>query len=227
MNINKYIDHTNLKPTATRRDIEKLCVEAARWNFASVCVNPVHVPLAKALLKGTEVKICTVIGFPLGANSTEMKVAEAKEAYKNGCDEFDMVINVGALKEGRFDFVQKEIEAVKFEIDDCTLKVIIETGLLSQYEKAMATKIVCDAGAEFVKTCTGFTEGKATVEDVQLLVENSEFYEYTQVKASGGIRTFDDAMALIDAGASRLGTSAGVKIMQEAMDNGKFEIYNN
>lgn len=222
MNINKYIDHTNLKPTATSRDIEKLCVEAARWNFASVCVNPVHVPLAKALLKGTDVKVCTVIGFPLGAISTEMKVAETREAFENGCDEFDMVINIAALKEGRFDFVQKEIEAVKEEIDDCTLKVIIETGLLSQYEKAMATKIVCDAGAEFVKTCTGFTEGKATVEDVQLLVENSEFYEYTQVKASGGIRTLDDAVALVKAGASRLGTSAGVKIMQEVIDSGKF-----
>lgn len=222
MNINEYIDHTNLKPTATSRDIEKLCVEAARWKFASVCVNPVHVPLAKALLKGTDVKVCTVIGFPLGAISTQMKVAEAIEAYENGCDEFDMVINVAALKEGLFDFVQQEIEAVKEEIDDCTLKVIIETGLLSQYEKAMATKIVCDAGAEFVKTCTGFTEGKATVEDVKMLVENSEAYEYTLVKASGGIRTFDDAMALINAGASRLGTSSGVKIMQEAIDSGKF-----
>ena len=222
MKLNEYIDHTNLKPTATSRDIEKLCVEAARWNFASVCVNPIHVPLAKSLLKGTEVKVCTVIGFPLGAISTEMKVAEAKEAYNNGCDEFDMVINIGALKEGRFDFVQKEIEAVKLEIDDCTLKVIIETGLLSQYEKAMATKIVCDAGAEFVKTCTGFTEGKAIVEDVQLLIENSEIYEYTLVKASGGIRTYEDAVALINAGASRLGTSAGVKIMQEAIDNGNF-----
>lgn len=222
MNINEYIDHTNLKPTATSRDIEKLCVEAARWKFASVCVNPVHVPLAKALLKGTDVKVCTVIGFPLGAISTQMKVAEAIEAYENGCDEFDMVINVAALKEGLFDFVQQEIEAVKEEIDDCALKVIIETGLLSQYEKAMATKIVCDAGAEFVKTCTGFTEGKATVEDVKMLVENSEAYEYTLVKASGGIRTFDDAMALINAGASRLGTSSGVKIMQEAIDSGKF-----
>ena len=163
-----------------------------------------------------------MIFSPLGAISTEMKVAEAKEAYNNGCDEFDMVINIGALKEGRFDFVQKEIQAVKLEIDDCTLKVIIETGLLSQYEKAMATKIVCDAGAEFVKTCTGFTEGKATVADVELLIENSEFYEYTLVKASGGIRTYDDAMALINAGASRLGTSAGVKIMQEAIDSGNF-----
>lgn len=221
MQLNEYIDHTNLKSSATQFDIEKLCAEAARWKFASVCVNPVHVPLSRELLKGTDVNICTVIGFPLGANSTKIKVAEAEEAYENDCDEFDMVMNLAALKERRFDFVLKEIEAIKQVIKGRTLKVIIETGLLTQYEKVMATKIACDAGAHFVKTCTGFTGGVATVKDVELIKYNSECYEFTQVKASGGIRTYADAMALIEAGADRIGTSSGVQIMKEAIELGK------
>lgn len=218
MKFNKYIDHTCLKSSATRFDIEKLCTEAAKWDFASVCVNSAYVPLAKEMLKGTDVKICTVIGFPLGAVSTQMKTIEAKEAFQNGCDEFDMVMNIGAMKENRFDYIKDEIEAVKRAIGNKTLKVIIETGLLNNFEKTMATKLVCDAGAEFVKTCTGFTEGKATVEDVKLLAANSAEYEYTLVKASGGIRSYYEAKALIDAGACRIGTSSGVKIMQEYLE---------
>ena len=169
MKLNKYIDHTILKSTATRLDIEKLCNEAAKWDFASVCINPIHVRFAKELLKDTNVRVCTVIGFPLGAVSTNIKVAEAREALENGCDEFDMVIDVGALKEGRYSDVEKDILSVKGAIEGKILKVIIETGLLSEQEKEIATKIVCEAGADFVKTCTGFTEGKATVEDVKSL----------------------------------------------------------
>jgi deoxyribose-phosphate aldolase len=220
MNLNEYIDHTNLKSSATRFDIEKLCTEAAYWKFASVCVNPIYVPLACGLLKGTDVKVCTVIGFPLGANSVRIKMAEAEEACENGCDEYDMVMNLAALKERRYSFVVNEIAAVKRAIRGGTLKVIIETGLLTEHEKDMAVKLVCEARADFVKTCTGFTEGKATVKDVELLKKNVDLFECTLVKASGGIRTYEEAAALIEAGASRLGTSSGVKIMQQAIDAG-------
>ena len=186
--LSKYIDHTNLKPMAQKMDIEKLCTEAARWQFASVCVNPYNVPLAKALLKG----------------------------YENGCDEFDMVINIGALKDGLYDYVRDEIKAVVEAVEGRTVKVIIETGLLTEYEKSMATKLACDAGAQFVKTCTGVSPGKATVEDVKLMLENIPEYEDVQVKASSGIRTYEDAIALIEAGAERLGTSSGIAIIEGA-----------
>lgn len=218
--LSKYIDHTNLKPVAQKKDIESLCTEAARWHFASVCVNPYNVPLAKALLKGTDVNVCTVIGFPLGANSTKIKVAEAVEAYENGCDEFDMVINVGALKDGLYDYVRDEIKAIVEAVQGKTVKVIIETGLLTEYEKAMATKLSCDAGAHFVKTCTGVSAGKATVEDVKLMRENIPEYAPVQVKASAGIRSYEDAMSLIEAGADRLGTSAGIAIIEGAQNSG-------
>ncbi len=218
--LSKYIDHTNLKPMAQKMDIEKLCTEAARWHFASVCVNPYNVPLAKALLKGTDVNVCTVIGFPLGANMTKIKVLETEEAYENGCDEFDMVINIGALKDGLYDYVRDEIKAVVEAAKGKTVKVIIETGLLTEYEKSMATKLACDAGAQFVKTCTGVSPGKATVEDVKLMLENIPEYEDVQVKASSGIRTYEDAMALINAGAERLGTSAGIAIIEGAENGG-------
>ena len=214
--LSKYIDHTNLKPMAQKMDIEKLCTEAARWQFASVCVNPYNVPLAKALLKGTDVNVCTVIGFPLRANTTKIKVMEAREAYENGCDEFDMVINIGALKDGLYDYVRDEIKAVVEAVEGRTVKVIIETGLLTEYEKSMATKLACDAGAQFVKTCTGVSPGKATVEDVKLMLENIPEYEDVQVKASSGIRTYEDAIALIEAGAERLGTSSGIAIIEGA-----------
>ena len=218
--LSKYIDHTNLKPMAQKMDIEKLCTEAARWHFASVCVNPYNVPLATALLHGTDVNVCTVIGFPLGANTTKVKVWEAEEAYENGCDEFDMVINIGALKDGLYDYVRDEIKAIVEAVKGKTVKVIIETGLLTEYEKSMATKLACDAGAQFVKTCTGVSPGKATVEDVRLMLENIPEYEEVQVKASAGIRTYEDAMALINAGAERLGTSAGIAIIEGAENSG-------
>ena len=210
--LNQYIDHTNLKPAATRQEIEKLCAEAREWEFASVCVNPCNVALAKELLRDTKVEICTVIGFPLGQNTTEMKVVEARDALRNGCDEFDMVINVGRLKDGEDDFIREEIGAIVQAVSGKTVKVIIETCLLTDEEKARATRLACQAGAHFVKTSTGFSTGGATVADIRLMKENVT--GDVRLKASAGIRTYEDGMALIKAGADRLGTSAGVAIVQ-------------
>lgn len=209
--INKYIDHTNLKPFATEADIKKLCAEAREYDFASVCVNPCDVALAKELLEGSDVMTCTVIGFPLGRNTTETKVAETMCAYVQGCDEFDMVINVGMLKDGCDDYVREEISSVVMAAQGKTVKVIIETGLLTDEEKARATKLSCEAGAHFVKTCTGFSAGAATVEDIKLMKSN--VIGNVKLKASGGVKTYADAIALIEAGADRIGTSAGVAIM--------------
>ena len=209
--ISKYVDHTQLKPAAQRAAIEKLCREAAEMDTASVCVNPYYVPLAKQLLSGTDVKVCTVIGFPLGQNTTAVKAFETEQAYNDGCDEFDMVICVGALKEGRDAYVRDEIAQIVRAAKGRCVKVIIETGLLTDEEKVRAVRLACEAGATFVKTCTGFTEGKATVHDVQLMA--SHVTGGVKVKASGGIKTYEDAMALIEAGASRLGASSGVAIM--------------
>ena len=212
-NLNKYIDHTNLKPFATTADIEKLCSEAKENNFASVCVNPCNVPLAKKLLDGSDVEVCTVIGFPLGQNTTEIKVAETKKALEDGCQEFDMVINIGALKDGKQDFVRDEIAAVVKAAEGNTVKVIIETGLLTDEEKAIATRLSCEAGAHFVKTCTGVSQGVATVEDIELMKQNVT--GNVLLKASAGIKTYEDALALIEAGADRLGTSSGISIINK------------
>jgi deoxyribose-phosphate aldolase len=209
--LNRYIDHTNLKPAATRADIERLCAEAKQWSFASVCVHPCNLPLCRDLLAGTEVKLCTVIGFPLGQNTTAVKVAETEDAYALGCDEFDMVINVGRLKDGDEDFVRSEIAAVVAAAKGKTVKVIIETGLLTDAEKAAATRLACEAGAHFVKTCTGFSAGVATAEDIRLMRAHAA--PGVSLKASAGIRTYEDAAALIQAGADRIGTSAGTAIM--------------
>ena len=213
-NLNKYLDHTNLKPAATRADIEKLCAEAREWDFASVCVNPCNIALCKELLAGSDVMTCTVIGFPLGQNTTATKVAETEDAYAIGCDEFDMVINVGKLKDGDTAYVKNEIAAVVAAAKGRTVKVIIETGLLTDEEKATATRLTCEAGAHFVKTCTGVSAGVATVADVKLMKENLS--GNTVIKASAGIRTYEDTMALIEAGASRIGTSAGIAIVTDA-----------
>lgn len=210
--LNKYIDHTNLKPSATKADIEKLCKEALAMNFASVCVNPCNIALAKSLLAESDVKICTVIGFPLGQTTTETKVAETENAYALGCDEFDMVINVGRLKDRDLDAVYQEIAAVVQAAKGKTVKVIIETGLLTDEEKAIATKLTCKAGADYVKTCTGFGTGSATTEDVRIMKQNLS--GETKIKASAGIRSYADAKALIEAGADRLGTSAGIAIIE-------------
>ena len=212
--LNKYIDHTNLKPAATHADIEKLCAEAREWNFASVCVNPCNSPLCKELLAGSDVLTCTVIGFPLGQNTTALKVAETQDAYALGCDEFDMVINVGRLKDGDTDYVKSEIAAVVAAARGRTVKVIIETGLLTDGEKAIATRLSCEAGAHFVKTCTGVSAGVATVSDVEIMKQNLS--GGAVIKASAGIRSYADAIALIEAGASRIGTSAGISIVESA-----------
>lgn len=215
--LNEYIDHTLLKPFAGEENIKALCAQAANFHFASVCVNPCYVSLAGKLLAGSEVRVCTVIGFPLGAGTTEIKAAEVKDAKANGCDEFDMVINIGALKDGRYDDVRSDIKAVVDAADGNCVKVIIETGMLTDEEKAIATKLSCEAGAAFVKTCTGFNDGVATVHDVLLMKANCT--NGVQVKASSGIRGYADAKALIMAGAERLGTSAGVKIIAESKES--------
>ncbi len=212
--LNKMIDHTILKPFAREEDIEKLCAEAREYGFASVCINPCNIPLAKKLLAGTDVMICTVIGFPLGANTTKIKVAETEDAFEMGCDEFDMVINVGALKDKKYDYVRDEIRAVVEAARGKTVKVIIETLFLTEEEKVKAVQLAAEAGAHFVKTCTGFNEGVATAEDIALMRKTAPVHMH--VKASAGIRTYAAAKALIEAGAERLGTSAGAAIVKEA-----------
>jgi deoxyribose-phosphate aldolase len=214
-NLNKYIDHTILKPFATEADVEKLCADAKNYDFASVCINPCNVVLARKLLEGTTVEVCTVIGFPLGANTTEIKAAETDRAYFDGCDEFDMVINVGKLKSRDYAYVKRDIEAVVAAARGKTVKVIIETFYLTPEEIAVASKIASDAGANYVKTCTGFNDGVAKVEDLKIMAAN--IASGVKIKASSGIRTYEQAKALIEAGATRLGTSAGVKILEGAM----------
>ncbi len=209
--LHSYIDHTNLKPTATRSDIERLCAEAKAHAFASVCVNPCNVAFAKSLLGDCGVAVCTVIGFPLGQNTTAVKVAETAAALAEGCDEFDMVINVGMLKDGNTEGILREIEAVVQAAQGKTVKVIIETGLLTDDEKALATRLACQAGAHFVKTCTGVSVGVATPEDIRLMKKNIS--GEVRLKASAGIRTRAAALELIEAGADRLGTSAGIAIV--------------
>lgn len=208
-NLASYIDHTLLKPTATKADILQICNEAKQYHFASVCVNPCWVKLCAEALKGSGVKVCTVIGFPLGANTSEIKAQEAALAIKEGASEVDMVINIGALKEGNTDYVYQDILAVRKASEGKTLKVIIETSYLTDEEKKTVCKLCAKAGADFVKTSTGFSSAGATAEDVKLMKEASGI----KVKASGGVRTKEDALKMIEAGASRLGASAGVKIV--------------
>ncbi|WP_429651588.1 deoxyribose-phosphate aldolase [Aeribacillus pallidus] len=211
--IARMIDHTLLKPETTKEQIEKLCNEAKEYNFASVCVNPTWVKYASELLQGTEVKVCTVIGFPLGANTPETKAFETKNAIENGAEEVDMVINIGALKSGNYDLVEEDIRAVVEAAKGKALtKVIIETSLLTEEEKVKACELSVKAGADYVKTSTGFSTGGATVEDVALM--RKTVGPDIGVKASGGVRSADDAEKMIEAGATRIGASSGVKIVQ-------------
>ena len=213
MDIASMIDHTLLKADATEDMIKKLCYEAIENGFAAVCVNPYYVSMAKKLLKGSKVSVDTVIGFPLGSNTKEIKVFEAKEAVKNGADEIDMVINIGALRDKKYEIVRKDIEGVVKESgDNIIIKTIIETGLLTDEEKIIACKIARDAKVDFVKTATGFGRGGATIEDIRLM--NSIIGQDIKIKASGGIRDYRTAKAMIDAGASRIGTSASVSIIK-------------
>lgn len=214
MSIAKYIDHTLLKADARKEDIEKLCSEAFHNGFASVCVNSCWVPLASDLLAGTDVKVCTVVGFPLGAASANAKAAEAADAVKNGADEIDMVINIGMLKSGMMEAVEDDIREVRNAAKGKVLKVIIETSFLSDDEKRAACRAAADAGADFVKTSTGFSTGGATVHDVALMKDAVSACGL-KVKASGGIRNYKDAKAMIDAGADRIGASAGIAIVKE------------
>lgn len=211
MTLSKYIDHTLLKATATENDIIQLCNEAKEYHFYAVCVNSCYVPLCRDTLHGSEIKIASVIGFPLGAMDTVSKITEAKNAVKNGADEIDMVVNIGFLKNQQYDLVENEIRQIKSEIGAKILKVIIETCYLTDDEKRMATMIVVNAGADFVKTSTGFGTGGATLEDVELM--KSVTQNKIQIKASGGIRDFETAKKYIDLGITRIGTSSGIQIV--------------
>lgn len=207
------IDHTILKPEAAKEEVEKLCKEALEFGFASVCVNPYYVKLVAQLLKGSKVKTCAVVGFPLGANTWKVKAFEAKKAVEDGASEVDMVINVGALKNGDYDVVLEDIKAVVDSVkDQAIVKVILETCLLTDDEKIKACQLAKDAGAHFVKTSTGFSKGGATVHDVELM--RKTVGPNMGVKASGGVRTYEDAVAMIEAGANRIGASSSVKIVQ-------------
>ena len=214
--IARLIDHTLLKPEASRDEIRKLCEEAARFGFASVCINPWYVPLAAELLRGTSVKVCTVVGFPLGATLPQVKIHEAEESIKLGAQEIDMVINIGALKSGQDDVVECDIRGVveASHRGGAICKVILETALLTVEEKVRGSIACKRAGADFVKTSTGFSTAGATAEDVALMraVVGSEM----GVKAAGGVRSFEDLKKMVCAGATRIGTSASVKIMEQA-----------
>lgn len=212
MGLNKYIDHTILKATASSSDVQKLCEEAIEHEFYSVCVNGCYAADAKQLLQGTDVKVAAVVGFPLGAMTTAAKVFEAKEAVENGASEIDMVINIAKLKDGEFEFVENEIRQIKEVIGDNVLKVIIETCYLTDEEKVKACELSLAAKADFVKTSTGFGTGGATYEDVKLM--KSVVGDNAKVKASGGVRDKETAQKYVDLGAERLGTSSGIEIVK-------------
>lgn len=217
MKINKMIDHTLLKQNATKSEIIKLCNEAKEYNFMSVCVNPTWVSVAKSELENTDVKICTVIGFPLGQNTSKVKAFETTNAIENGATEIDMVINVGELIDKNYDFVYGDIKAVVEAAKGTLVKVIIETCLLTDEEKVKACELSLKAGANFVKTSTGFSTGGATVNDVTLM--KKVVGENAEVKASGGVRTQDDLKNMIEAGATRIGTSSGIKLINGENSN--------
>ena len=218
MNLNKFIDHTVLKADTPKAKVQQIIDEAIQYDFMSVCINPTWVSFAAEKLAATDVKVCTVIGFPLGANTSTVKAFEAAEAIKNGADEVDMVINIGAAKDGDWDLVESDIQAVVDASKDVTTKVIIETSLLTDEEKVKACQAAVRAGADFVKTSTGFSTAGATVADIALMRQTVG--PDVAVKASGGVRSIADAQAMIEAGATRLGTSNGVDIMKGNVADG-------
>jgi deoxyribose-phosphate aldolase len=213
MELNKYIEHTNLKATATEEDIRKLCSEAIEYNFGAVCVNPHYVPLVKELLDGTNIEITSVIGFPLGASTTEVKVYETIDAIEKGATEIDMVANIGAIKDGDFEYVKKEIEEVHYSCDGRPLKVIIETCYLTKEEIIKMTNICNETFVNYIKTSTGFGSRGVSLEDINII--NSAKNDILEIKASGGIDSYEKAIELIENGVSRIGTSHGVQIMME------------
>ena len=217
MNISNYIDHTLLKPTATEREILTLCNEAKKNRFKAVCVNSCFVPLAKQSLAKSDVKVCTVVGFPLGAMSTEAKVFEAKNAIEQGADEIDMVINIGLLKSKNYVAVIKDISDVKSAIGNKILKVILEISELSKNEIIKASEIAMDANADFVKTSTGFSKSGATLTAVKIMRKTVK--DQLKIKASGGVNTYEKAIKYIQAGADRIGTSSGVAIINNQESN--------
>lgn len=217
MKINQYIDHTLLKPESRQDQIDKLIREAKIYNFASVCINPTWVSYAAKALEGTDIKVCTVIGFPLGATTSAVKAFETKDAISHGADEVDMVINIGQAKSGHFAFVEEDIRAVVEASGDKLVKVIIETCLLTDKEKIKACQAAVAAGADFVKTSTGFSTAGARLDDVRLMRQTVG--PDVGVKAAGGTRSLEDAQAFIEAGATRIGTSAGVTIMEGKQTN--------
>ncbi|EMB74443.1 deoxyribose-phosphate aldolase [Streptococcus mutans] len=217
MKINQYIDHTLLKPESRQDQIDKLIREAKTYNFASVCINPTWVSYAAKALEGTDIKVCTVIGFPLGATTSAVKAFETKDAISHGADEVDMVINIGQAKSGHFAFVEEDIRAVVEASGDKLVKVIIETCLLTDKEKIKACQAAVAAGADFVKTSTGFSTTGARLDDVRLMRQTVG--PDVGVKAAGGTRSLEDAQAFIEAGATRIGTSAGVTIMEGKQTN--------
>lgn len=217
MELNRYIDHTVLKATTTLKDIDKLCKEALEYNFYSVCVNGAYVKYCSDKLKGTDVKIAAVVGFPLGAMSTEAKVFESKDAILNGASEIDMVINIGMLKSKEYNYVEDEIRRIKQAIGENVLKVIIETCYLTEEEKKIACELSLKAKADFVKTSTGFGTSGSTFEDVVLMKEIVK--DNAKVKASGGVKDYETAIKYIELGASRLGTSSGLDIINKTNKN--------
>lgn len=220
MQVNKFIDHTLLKAFATSADIKKLCDEAIKYDFKSVCVNPANVQQAANLLKGSDVLVCTVIGFPLGANTIETKALETIDAIKNGADEIDMVINIGKVKEHDYDYIENEIKRVVAASVGKTTKVIIETCYLTDEEKVNCCLAAKRAHASFVKTSTGFGTGGATAEDIKLMRETVG--PEMGVKASGGIRNLEDLEKMVEFGATRIGTSAGVAIMENSSSKSEY-----
>ena len=213
MEINKYIDHTNLKANATKKDIEKLCAEAIKYKFATVCVNPYYVSLANELLIRSDVEVCTVVGFPLGQNTIAVKEFEAIQAVEEGADEIDMVINIAALKDKNYDYIKQEIETVRDSIEGKTLKIIIETCYLTEEEIIKMTEICNQTYVNFIKTSTGFGTSGASLNDIEII--NKHKMDYLEIKASGGIKNYDDACDFIEAGATRIGTSNGLNIIKK------------
>ena len=220
MEINKYIDHTLLKPTATEKDVINLCKEAIEYQFFSVCVNSCYVRLAKEFTRNSNVKVCSVVGFPLGASSTKSKVFEAKQAIEDGADEIDMVLNVGFLKSRNYLAVLKDIADVKNAIGRTTLKVILEISELSKNEIIKASEICLDAKADFVKTSTGFSKSGATLTAVRIMKKTVK--NDAKIKASGGIRDYDTAIKYIESGADRLGTSSGIAIVSKQLSTADY-----
>ena len=212
LKINKYIDHSNLKPYATYSDIEKLCQEAIEHQFYAVCVNPFYIKFAKKLLQGTDIKVCGVVGFPLGANQPKTKLVEASTAISDGAEELDIVWNIGAFKSGDYSFVESELKTIISYTQGVVHKVIVETAYLTEEEKKKALEIVINSGAEFIKTSTGFAPEGARLEDIKMWKELSQ--GRIRIKAAGGIRDYKTAVEMIKAGADRIGTSHGVEIIK-------------